>query len=121
MKPLIAFVDVSSFLVRRLAVPAVAAATLIGGLVGAEPKAAAQEVVVEAPLAPPVPRVEVVPPAPSAAYVWAPGYWGWRHGRGYAWYGGRWQVGRPGYAWAAPHWGAHGGRWHFAPGRWHRR
>lgn len=116
MQPHIAFANVAASLVRRIAVPAAAAATVIGALLLAEPCASAQ-VVVEAP---PAPRVEIVPPAPAAGYIWAPGYWGWR-GRGYGWYGGRWHIGRPGYAWAAPHWAAHGGRWHFAPGRWHRR
>jgi hypothetical protein len=107
---------VAASVLRRLALPTVVAATLMGGLVAGESSASAQVIAI----APPAPRVEIIPPAPSPAHVWAPGYWGWR-GRGYAWYGGRWQVGRPGYAWARPHWDAYGGRWHFAPGRWRRR
>ncbi|HXX65580.1 MAG TPA: hypothetical protein VEK07_00245 [Polyangiaceae bacterium] len=117
MHPLSLLSHVVASFVRRCARPAVAAAALIGSFAFAEPRASAQ-VVFEAP---PVPRVEVVPRAPSPAFVWAPGYWGYRPGRGYAWQGGRWQVGRAGYGWAAPRWAAYRGGWHFAPGRWVRR
>lgn len=118
MHPLGQFPKAIASALHRLALPAVAAAALIGGSLVAEPRASAQ-LVAEAP---PLPRVEVVPRTPSPAFVWAPGYWGYRPSRGYAWYGGRWQIGRPGYAWASPHWAARGGgRWGFAPGRWVRR
>ena len=46
-------------------------------------------------VAPPPPRVEVVP-APRPGYVWAPGYWAWEGGR-HVWRGGHWVVVRPGY------------------------
>src|SRR5207244_4305311 len=59
--------------------------------------------VVEAPLTPPSPQVEVVPVAPGPEYVWVPGYWAWSGGG--VWVGGRWGGG----AWASVRWGGAGG------------
>jgi hypothetical protein len=42
---------------------------------------------VDIDVAPPAPRVEVVPAA-RPGWVWAPGYWAWR-GREHVWVGGR--------------------------------
>ncbi len=41
--------------------------------------------------APPPPRAELKPPAPSASSEWVPGYWHWA-AKDWAWIAGRWQV-----------------------------
>lgn len=75
-------------------------------------------VVVDVGVAPPAPRVVVVP-APRPGYVWAPGYWRWNGGR-YVWVDGRWVGERRGYHWVPERWVAAGPRWHFVPGHWAR-
>src|SRR5690242_688259 len=69
-------------------------------------------------VAPPLARVEVVPPA-RVGYVWSPGYWRWSGGR-HVWVGGYWVRERPGWRWAPAHWVAYGPRWHYVPGYWTR-
>ncbi len=69
---------------------------------------------------PPVPRVEVIPRAPSPQHAWVHGYWGY-HPHGYAWTPGYWQAPRAGYAWEGARWEERGGRYHFHEGRWHHR
>jgi len=103
----------SRALVVRLAL-IVAGAGLVGAI--GERPASADEVVVR--VAPPRARVEVVPRAPSARHVWAPGYWGWQPHRGHVWYGGHYVLGRPGYVWVPAHWSERGGYWHFVEGHW---
>ena len=71
-------------------------------------------------LMPPAARVEVVGVAPTAGYVWFPGYWNWT-GSGHVWVGGYWGPGRPGYYWAPHAWVRYGGGWRMAPGHWVRR
>jgi len=73
---------------------------------------------VDIDVAPPVPRVEVVP-APRAGFVWAPGFWEWRDGR-HVWVGGRWIGERPGFHWAPDRWVQAGPHWHHEPGHWER-
>jgi hypothetical protein len=73
-------------------------------------------VVVDVAVAPPAPRMVVVPP-PRAGYVWAPGYWRWS-GQRYVWVDGRWVHERRGYRWVPEQWVAVGPRWHFVPGHW---
>ena len=68
--------------------------------------------------APPPPRFESVPP-PRAGYVWAPGYWAWRHNR-HHWVGGSWVVSRPGYIYHQPQWVRYDGRWRRQDARWDR-
>src|ERR1700690_145315 len=53
-------------------------------------------------VAPPPPRVEVVPPL-RAGFVWAPGYWNWDHGR-HVWMEGRWIEARRGQSWVPDRW-----------------
>jgi hypothetical protein len=65
----------------------------------------APAVTIWAPVAPPPPRVEIVPPAPRRDYVWIPGYWHWESNQ-HHW--------REGY-WEAPH-----EREHWVPHRWER-
>jgi WXXGXW repeat (2 copies) len=103
---------------RRLVLSLAAAGLLIAGSTAARDAAADGEVVVR--VAPPAPRVEVVPRAPTLHHVWAPGYWGWRTHVGHVWYGGHWVVGQPGYAWEPAHWSERGGYWHFVEGHWRR-
>ncbi len=69
-------------------------------------------------IAPPEPRVEVIPP-PRVGYVWAPGYWDYRHNQ-HVWIGGRYRSERRGYHWAPDHWVQQGPHWHRAPGHWER-
>jgi hypothetical protein len=103
--------------VSRLTLPAL---TLLatGGL--AMP-AHAQSTVIVAPMAPPPPRVETVPPMPTEAptATWMPGHWAWS-GTNYAWVDGqyvprpqpaaRWEPGHwvqqaaGGYVWVDGHW-----------------
>jgi hypothetical protein len=69
-------------------------------------------------VAPPPPRAEVVPP-PRHGYVWAPGYWAWRHRR-HVWIGGHWEHLHRGRHWVPDHWDNVAGRYHFIPGHWER-
>ena len=82
------------------------------------PVAAPAGVDIDIAIAPPVPRVEVVP-APRLGFVWAPGYWEWR-GNAHVWIGGRWITARPGYYWVPDRWEQHGPHWHHYPGHWAR-
>jgi hypothetical protein len=69
-------------------------------------------------VAPPAPLYEAVP-APRVGWVWAPGYWNWRHGR-YVWVGGHWMRERRGYAYAPGAWVARDGRYYWSEPRWER-
>ncbi len=69
------------------------------------------------PVAPPLPRVEVIPAAPHPGYVWAPGYWAWHDGR-HIWVRGRHIAPRPGYAWVSEHWEQRGPSHYFVQGQW---
>jgi hypothetical protein len=66
--------------------------------------------------APPPPRVEVVPVAPSGQ-VWTPGFWEFVHGQ-YVWRRGHFVQGRPGYHWVPENWERHDGYHHFNEGHW---
>lgn len=78
--------------------------------------AAFAQAVIVAPMAPPAPRVEVVPP-PRAGYAWDPGHWRWAGGR-YVWVAGHWQTMHPGYRWVPGHWVARGPNWRWVPAHW---
>jgi hypothetical protein len=67
-------------------------------------------------VAPPEPRVEVVP-APRRGYVWAPGYWAWR-GRHHVWMPGHWIRARVGWHWVPDRWEHAGDRWVYRRGDW---
>lgn len=98
---------------------AAACVALTGCVVApAYPAYGAYESDVYAPMAPPPLRVEVVPVAPSPAYVWIGGSWAWGGGR-YNWVPGRWAMPpRPGYGWHPGGW-THGPRgWQGRGGRW---
>ena len=68
-------------------------------------------------VAPPAPRVEVVP-APRTGYVWSPGYWRW-NGHHHYWVGGYWIPARAGYHWVPSHWAPyHHSHWRYVSGYW---
>jgi hypothetical protein len=69
-------------------------------------------------VAPPPPRVEVVP-RPRHGYAWSPGYWRWS-GHRHVWVRGNWVRERRGWHWVPAHWVANGPRWHYVPGYWAR-
>jgi hypothetical protein len=79
----------------------------------------AARAIVDIEIAPPAPRVEVVPP-PRLGYAWTPGYWRW-NGRRHVWINGVWVPARRGYHWEPAAWvQGPSGRWHMVPGRWVR-
>ncbi len=87
-----------------------------GGMFSPDPVSAG--VSVDITVAPPAPRVEVVP-APRPGYVWAPGFWEWR-GHEHVWVSGHWMAERHGYHWVPDRWEQHGAQWHHYPGHWER-
>ena len=95
----------------------IAASLALGAL--AMPAAAQQitgAIVVD--IAPPAPRVEVVP-APRSGYIWAPGYYRWEEPRRtHVWVDGRWEVERPGYRYVPDRWVARDSRYYYEPNRW---
>jgi hypothetical protein len=69
-------------------------------------------------IAPPPPRVEVRPVAPSPAHVWIPGHWMWRRG-GHVWAAGHYALPPgPGYRWVHARWVNEGGQWTYFEGHW---
>jgi hypothetical protein len=87
-------------------------------IAGATPLAAVAAVNVDITVAPPAPRVEVVP-APRPGYVWAPGYWDYR-GHSHAWVAGRWLPERRGYRYEPARWVPHEGHYRLEQGHWVR-
>lgn len=73
---------------------------------------------VDIDVAPPPPRVEVVP-APRAGYVWAPGYWDY-NGHKHVWAKGHWVREHHGHHWVEDRWVQNGDRWHRERGHWDR-
>ena len=69
-------------------------------------------------IAPPIPVVETVAPAPGPGYVWIPGYHLW-DGHAYVWVPGTWVLPpRPHARWEPPHWKRTHGGWFFVEGHW---
>jgi hypothetical protein len=97
---------------------AVLATLILATAAAAWPAVSSAAVGIDIDVAPPPPRVEVLPP-PRIGYEWAPGYWAWRHGA-HVWIRGRWLVARPGYRWAPAHWEQRGPHWHYWRGHWQR-
>lgn len=97
--------------IATLCVAAATAGSLLPGV-------SAAGVSVDIDIAPPAPRVELVPP-PRVGYVWAPGYWAWRGGA-HVWVSGRWVAERRGYHWVPDRWVQVGPHWHYARGYWAR-
>lgn len=102
--------------VRKLILSSV---LMLGGAVMLPLSASAHTAInVDVRIAPPAPRVEVVP-APRTGYLWSPGYWQW-HGYQHVWVAGHWVRERRGYHWMPEHWEANGARWRFHRGHWAR-
>lgn len=84
----------------------------------AESPAQAQAVI-RVDVAPPAPRVEVIPAAPSPRHVWMPGYWNWDgRVRQHVWIGGRYDFARPQMTWVPARWVQ---KWEYLPGHWARQ
>ena len=78
------------------------------------------ETFVDVQIAPPAPRVEVMPRRPSPRHLWIRGYWGW-DGAHHVWVPGHYVLARRGYIYVEPRWEAAGrGHWHWRRGGWHR-
>ena len=91
-------------MIAKKAILAASAAVLtLGALVSVPAQA---QVYVQ--VAPPPPRVEVVP-APRRGMVWAPGHWEWRNNR-HTWVRGVWMRERAGYRYREPAWVENNGR-----------
>ena len=67
-------------------------------------------------VAPPPARYEVVP-APRVGFVWAPGYWEWRHGK-HHWVKGQYIRHRRGYVYEPARWVENDGRWRYVTPGW---
>ena len=91
-------------------------AALLAASLGSIALPAAAETYVN--VAPPEPRYEVVP-TPRHGFVWAPGYWDWRHGH-YVWVKGHWEREHHGMYWHPHRWEQVDGRWVMREGGWHR-
>lgn len=105
---------------RALGGTLLASALLLGGCVVAPAPVAVGPDVVYAPIAPPAPRVEVIPVVPYPGAIWISGYWNWSSGR-YVWTPGYYARPRPGYRWQPHHWERRpGGDWWLRGGVWVR-
>jgi hypothetical protein len=87
---------------------------LVGGI--SSGSAIARSIVIE--IAPPPPRVEVVPEL-HRGYAWAPGYWSWQHNK-HVWVGGHTMHARSGYEWTPDRWNQADNRHEFQRGHWTR-
>jgi WXXGXW repeat (2 copies) len=90
------------------------ACTVVPSQVDVQPPA----VVVEAPMPPPPPLVEVIPVAPGAGYFWINGYWRWT-GREHQWEPGHWELHRERSYWVPHRWDRDDrGHWRLHEGYW---
>jgi WXXGXW repeat (2 copies) len=97
-----------------------AAIVTAGGL--AAPAHAARLGIEIAPVAPPAPYVETIPPAPGAPelYAWIPGRWHW-DGHRYGWTHGAWRSrAYAGAIWGPGGWRHHHDGWRWSEGQWRR-
>ena len=97
---------------------ALIAALLVAISAIAAPALTVAAVNIDIDVAPPAPRVEVVP-GPRHGYLWAPGHWEWRR-HSHVWIGGYWIRERRGQHWVADRWVQAGPRWHYDRGHWER-
>jgi len=98
--------------VRKLILGSMLAAAAIAVPAGAQ----ARTVEFEVDVAPPAPRVEVVP-APRQGYVYEPGYWAY-DGKQYTWSDGRFIAEREGHRYVPHVYEKRGERWVFRAGHW---
>lgn len=81
---------------------------------------AGPSVMVEAPVQPPPPQVEVIPVAPGPDFFWVYGHWRWT-GTEHRWEGGHWERHHPNEHWVPYRWDRdEHGRWHGHEGFWRR-
>jgi len=80
------------------------------------PAVSSAAVNIDIDVAPPAPRVEVVP-EPRHGYVWAPGFWEWR-GHEHVWVPGHFIRERRGYHWVPDTWVGNGPHYHYVRGHW---
>jgi WXXGXW repeat (2 copies) len=75
--------------------------------------------VVTAPTAPPLPRVELIPPSPGPQMVWQSGHWSF-NGAAWDWVPGHYEAApQPTAQWIPGHWTQQpGGSWLWIAGRW---
>jgi hypothetical protein len=96
------------------------ASRLTGSLLAVALTAGIAGAAIAQPAYPPIPppRVEVMPAAPGARFIWEPGHWRWT-GVQYVWDPGHYIARRPHYAHYAPgHWAPRGGAWVWVPAHW---
>jgi len=80
----------------------------------------APSVAIWAPVAPPPPRVEVIPVAPSRDHIWIPGYWHWESNQ-HRWMEGHWEERREHEHWVPHRWERDDhDQWRLNGGYWHR-
>jgi len=91
-------------------------AAILAGSLGTIATTAAAVIYVR--VAPPEPRVEVVP-QPRRNHVWAAGHWEWKN-RQHVWVAGHWVKARQGYRYNQPAWAERDGRWYMTRGAWQR-
>ena len=87
---------------------------IVASTLGAMPLVSSAAIYVD--IAPPEPRVEVIPHA-RPGYVWAPGHYVYRHGE-YRWVPGRYIREVRGRYYHPAHWEERNGRWVFVEPRW---
>jgi len=97
------------------------ASLLAAGLTGPALAQSQASIELVVPVAPPAPRVEVIPEIPSDrrdVEYWQPGYWRW-NGTAHEWHEGRY-VTRPraGAVWIPGHWDRKGQGWIYVEGHW---
>src|SRR5579883_2927239 len=72
----------------------------------------------QAPIAPPTPVEEPIPPYPGPDYVWVPGYWRWGEDR-WVWVYGNWvKPPYPRAQWEPGYWYKREESWYWRGGRW---
>jgi hypothetical protein len=104
-------------LARKIIVGAMIAAGTLGAVALPLPSLAATRVMV-VDRAPPPSREERVPEH-RRGYVWAPGFWDWKHQK-HVWVKGHWVRERKGYAYVEPRWAERNGHWELSRSRWDR-
>ncbi len=91
-------------------------AALFAASIGAAATSASAVIYVR--VAPPEPRVEVIP-EPRRNRTWVAGHWEWRN-RGHVWVAGHWIRDRSGHRYNQPAWVENNGRWSMTQGNWSR-
>jgi hypothetical protein len=102
----------------KIATKALLMSLCVAGSAVVVPSIASAGVGIDIDIAPPAPRVEVVP-AVRPGFIWAPGYWDYR-GHDHVWVPGRYVRERHGYHWVPDRWEQRGPHWHREEGHWER-